>query len=391
MPPNVWPAEVESFKATFLELFAAFDSDRAQGARGDRPLSEARRGLFRRHGQRRQFDPARCSIIRRSPATAPTSAPARTRTSTPSPCCSAPRRRGCELLDRDGDWLPVTPKPGELAVNIGDMLQRLTNNVLRSTTHRVVNPPPERRGMSRYSMPFFLHFRSDFLIETAARACRRRAAEVAADHRRRLSPGAAARDQTRLAVEPFVSNRDAKVNNIMDLAAPRGSFRALPMRSPMILLAVAAIASPAAAARPVELPAPPALRLDVTRAAAVAANYGAITSIFRSVEHNRAVGGVANSYHLLGRAIDVVRRPGVSHSMIAAALQRAGYMMVESLDEGDHSHFAFATSSVAPKQPEITIAAAMVKPPEKPKYPDIVADDHGTLRIDLPAAQLAER
>lgn len=159
----------------------------------------------------------------------------------------------------------------------------------------------------------------------------------------------------------------------------------------MILLAVAAIASPAAAARPVELPAPPALRLDVTRAAAVAANYGAITSIFRSVEHNRAVGGVANSYHLLGRAIDVVRRPGVSHSMIAAALQRAGYMMVEFLDEGDHSHFAFATSSVAPKQPEITIAAAMVKPPEKPKYPDIVADDHGTLRIDLPAAQLAER
>ena len=46
------------------------------------------------------------------------------------------------------------------------MLQRLTNNVLRSTTHRVVNPPPERRGQSRYSMPFFLHFRPDFLIET---------------------------------------------------------------------------------------------------------------------------------------------------------------------------------------------------------------------------------
>ena len=53
---------------------------------------------------------------------------------------------GLQLLDRDGDWLPVTPKPGELVVNIGDMLQRLTNNVLRSTTHRVVNPPPERRG-----------------------------------------------------------------------------------------------------------------------------------------------------------------------------------------------------------------------------------------------------
>jgi isopenicillin N synthase-like dioxygenase len=45
------------------------------------------------------------------------------------------------------------------------MLQRLTNGLLRSTTHRVVNPPPERRGFSRYSMPFFLHIRSDFMIE----------------------------------------------------------------------------------------------------------------------------------------------------------------------------------------------------------------------------------
>jgi isopenicillin N synthase-like dioxygenase len=46
------------------------------------------------------------------------------------------------------------------------MLQRLTNMKLRSTTHRVVNPPPDRRGRSRFSMPFFLHFRPDFLIET---------------------------------------------------------------------------------------------------------------------------------------------------------------------------------------------------------------------------------
>src|SRR5205085_143464 len=73
---------------------------------------------------------------------------------------------GLQLLDRDGQWLPVSPKEGELVVNIGDMLQRLTNNVLKSTSHRVVNPPPERRGHSRYSMPFFLHFRPDFLIET---------------------------------------------------------------------------------------------------------------------------------------------------------------------------------------------------------------------------------
>jgi len=51
-------------------------------------------------------------------------------------------------------------------VNVGDMLQRLTNNVLRSTTHRVMNPAPERRRIARYSMPFFLHFRPDYLIET---------------------------------------------------------------------------------------------------------------------------------------------------------------------------------------------------------------------------------
>ena len=149
--------------------------------------------------------------------------------------------------------------------------------------------------------------------------------------------------------------------------------------------------SPAAAARPVEEPAQSAVRLNVTGAAVVAANYGAVTSIFRTVEHNRAVGGVPNSYHLLGRAIDVARKPGVTHGMIAAALQRAGFVMVESLDEGDHSHFAFANTSIAPRQPEVTVAAATVKQPEKPKYPEILADDHGTLRIDLPAPQLAQR
>ena len=73
---------------------------------------------------------------------------------------------GLELLDRDGNWLAVSPKPGELAVNVGDMLQRLTNHVLRSTTHRVANPAPERAGHARYSMPFFLHFRPDYPIAT---------------------------------------------------------------------------------------------------------------------------------------------------------------------------------------------------------------------------------
>ena len=73
---------------------------------------------------------------------------------------------GLQLLDRNGQWLAIHPPEGALVVNVGDMLQRLTNNVLPSTTHRVVNPPPERRGFSRYSMPFFLHPNPEFVIET---------------------------------------------------------------------------------------------------------------------------------------------------------------------------------------------------------------------------------
>ncbi|HEX8568316.1 MAG TPA: 2-oxoglutarate and iron-dependent oxygenase domain-containing protein [Caulobacteraceae bacterium] len=73
---------------------------------------------------------------------------------------------GLEVLDRDGRWIPIEAPPGAVVCNIGDMLQRYTNRVLPSTTHRVVNPAPERRGVSRYSTPFFLHFNPDFVIET---------------------------------------------------------------------------------------------------------------------------------------------------------------------------------------------------------------------------------
>ncbi len=73
---------------------------------------------------------------------------------------------GLEVLHRNGQWLPVNPPPGSLVVNIGDMLQRLTNDVLPSTTHRVVNPKPERSRFPRYSTPFFLHFNPDYAITT---------------------------------------------------------------------------------------------------------------------------------------------------------------------------------------------------------------------------------
>jgi isopenicillin N synthase-like dioxygenase len=64
---------------------------------------------------------------------------------------------GLEVLSRQGDWVAVTALPEHIVVNVGDMLQRLTNSKLRSTTHRVVNPPKEKWGSSRYSIPFFLH------------------------------------------------------------------------------------------------------------------------------------------------------------------------------------------------------------------------------------------
>jgi isopenicillin N synthase-like dioxygenase len=73
---------------------------------------------------------------------------------------------GLEVIEKDGGWLPINPPPGSLVCNIGDMLQRLTNHRLPSTTHRVVNPAPERRGFARYSTPFFLHFNSDYVIRT---------------------------------------------------------------------------------------------------------------------------------------------------------------------------------------------------------------------------------
>ncbi len=72
---------------------------------------------------------------------------------------------GLEILTVDGNWYPVTALPGQIVVNVGDMLQRLTNNRLRSTTHRVVNPPRELWGTSRYSIPFFLHPRSDMRLD----------------------------------------------------------------------------------------------------------------------------------------------------------------------------------------------------------------------------------
>ena len=165
MPPNIWPAELDGFRETYLEMFAAFDK---AGAR----ILEA---IARFLGLAPDFfvDTVHDgnSVMRLIhyppvPEDSPSVRAAAHEDINTITLLIGAEEAGLELLDRNGNWRPVSPKAGELAVNIGDMLQRLTNNLLPSTTHRVVNPAPERRGHSRYSMPFFLHFRPDYAIRT---------------------------------------------------------------------------------------------------------------------------------------------------------------------------------------------------------------------------------
>jgi len=94
---------------------------------------------------------------------------------------------------------------------------------------------------------------------------------------------------------------------------------------------------------------------DLASAAELGKGWGRVTSTFRTAQHNRAVGGVPNSFHLQGRAIDIARRSGVKHAHIESAYRKAGYQLVESLDEGDHSHFAFGAvpkAAIAPAREE---------------------------------------
>ena len=165
MADNVWPAEVEGFRETFLELYGAFD---AAGLKVLRAIAR-----FLKVDEEYFTDTVRdgnsvMRLLHYPPIDKPTGnairAGAHEDINTITLLLGA-EEAGLELQTRDGRWLPVSPKPGELVVNIGDMLQRLTNGRLRSTSHRVVNPAPDRASKARYSMPFFLHFRPDFVIE----------------------------------------------------------------------------------------------------------------------------------------------------------------------------------------------------------------------------------
>jgi isopenicillin N synthase-like dioxygenase len=165
MPPNLWPDEVRGFRPAIYGLFEALES------LGGRVLS----GVARHLGLAPDFFAGSVhlgnSVLRLlhyPPVTTPTEhvrAGAHEDINAITVLLGA-EEAGLEIRDRDGSWLPVNPPPGSAVLNIGDMLARHTNGVLPSTSHRVVNPAPERAASSRYSTPFFLHYRPDFLIET---------------------------------------------------------------------------------------------------------------------------------------------------------------------------------------------------------------------------------
>jgi len=165
MAPNVWPKEVAEFQAVYTALYAALDKA------GLRILSAIARYLGLAPDFFEDTVKDGNSVLRLlyyppiGPDASGIRAGAHEDINTITLLLGA-EEGGLQLLDRNGEWLAVNIKPGELVVNICDMLQRLTNMRLPSTSHRVMNPPPERRGFARYSMPFFLHFRPDYLIET---------------------------------------------------------------------------------------------------------------------------------------------------------------------------------------------------------------------------------
>lgn len=168
LPANVWPGEWPLFRPVMLELFAALDHV------GQRLL----RAIAVHLGQSPDFfeDATKDgnSVLRllHYPPLQGSEGPAIRAAAHEDinviTLLLGAEEAGLQLLDRNGTWQAITAPPGTLVCNIGDMLQRLTGGRLPSTTHRVVNPAPDRQGRARYSMPYFLHFRPDYRIETMA-------------------------------------------------------------------------------------------------------------------------------------------------------------------------------------------------------------------------------
>ena len=166
MPPNVWPTRPAEFRDVLEALYAQFD------AAGATILSRIAVYLG---VDEHWFDPAIedgnsvLRLLHYPPLTGMDGEAIRAGAHGDINLITlllGAEEAGLELLTREGTWIPANPPEGALVVNVGDMLERLTNHALPSTIHRVRNPDAARAQFSRYSMPFFLHLRSDFPIKT---------------------------------------------------------------------------------------------------------------------------------------------------------------------------------------------------------------------------------
>ena len=167
MAPNVWPDEVAGFRETFSALYAAFDQ---AGARVLEAIA-LHLGLPREWFAATVEDGNSVMRLLHYPPLTSKDAEGAIRAAAHGDINTitlllGAEEAGLELLTRAGEWRAIDVPPGALVVNIGDMLDRLTNHRLPSTQHRVMNPVGEAAYRARYSMPFFLHFRPDFVIET---------------------------------------------------------------------------------------------------------------------------------------------------------------------------------------------------------------------------------
>lgn len=165
MPPNIWPASPPRFREVFTQLYAEFDRV------GDILLARIALHLGLPDDWFRPATQDGNSVLRllHYPPLSGESEALRAGAHEDINLITlllGAEEAGLELLSKAGQWLAVSPPDGAIVVNIGDMLQRMTNHVLPSTTHRVRNPSGSRSCFSRYSMPFFVHLRSDYTIET---------------------------------------------------------------------------------------------------------------------------------------------------------------------------------------------------------------------------------
>jgi len=166
MAPNIWVSEIPDFRESTLSLYRSFD------ALGLRLLSAIARSVdlpSNYFDDKVNLGNSVLRIIHYPPMPAEPTASVRAGAHEDINVITlllGAEEPGLEVLTRRGEWLPINPPAGSLVCNVGDMLQRLTNRHLRSTTHRVTNPPRERASKARYSLPFFLHFNPDFLIKT---------------------------------------------------------------------------------------------------------------------------------------------------------------------------------------------------------------------------------